>query len=34
MEMFNFEKLEVYQKSLVFIDEVYLFTKDFPKAEV
>ena len=34
MEKFNFEKLEVYQKSLVFIDNVYKLTKEFPKAEV
>ncbi len=30
---FNFEKLEVYQKALNFLDEVYKLTKDFPKKE-
>jgi len=34
MEKFNFEKLEVYQKALVLIDNVYKLTKDFPKVEV
>ena len=31
---FNFEKLKVYQKSLDFIDEVYVLTRDFPKEEL
>ena len=32
--MFNFERLEVYQKSNDFVNEVYSFTKDFPKEEL
>lgn len=31
--IFNFEKLSVYQKSLDFVDEVYLLVKKFPKDE-
>lgn len=31
---FKFEELQVYQKSLDFIDEVYSTTKDFPKDEI
>ncbi|WP_299217673.1 four helix bundle protein [uncultured Dokdonia sp.] len=31
---FNFEKLSVYQKSLDFVDQVYLLVKDFPKEEL
>jgi four helix bundle protein len=31
---FNFEKLEVYQKAIEYIDKVYLVTKDFPKVEM
>lgn len=31
--MFNFEKLEVYHKSLEFVEEVYSLTKVFPKEE-
>ncbi|MGA8854705.1 MAG: four helix bundle protein, partial [Christiangramia sp.] len=34
MEKFNFEELKVYQKSLIFIDEVYKLTKEFPKSEI
>ncbi|MDT0642713.1 four helix bundle protein [Zunongwangia sp. F363] len=34
MEKFNFEELKVYQKTLVFIDEIYADTKAFPKEEV
>jgi len=34
MEKFNFEELKVYQKSLVFVDEVYKITKKFPKEEI
>jgi len=30
---FDFEKLEVYKKALVFANEVYNFTKKFPKDE-
>jgi len=30
---FDFEKLEVYKKSIVFANEVYNFTKKFPKDE-
>lgn len=32
--MFNFEKLEVYNKSNDFVNEVYSLTKDFPKEEL
>lgn len=32
--IFNFEKLNVYQKSLDFVDEVYLLVKNFPKEEL
>ncbi|MDT0647259.1 four helix bundle protein [Zunongwangia sp. F260] len=31
---FKFEDLEVYKKSLLFTDLVYISTKDFPKDEV
>jgi four helix bundle protein len=31
---FDFEKLQVYQKSLDYIDFVYHITKDFPKDEL
>ena len=31
--MFNFEKLEVWQKSIVYAGEVYRVTKTFPKEE-
>src|SRR5690606_12356488 len=31
---FNFENLQVYQKSLDFVDLVYQVTKEFPKAEL
>jgi len=31
---FNFEKLDVYQKSIDFVDEVYRMTRSFPKKEV
>ncbi|PTX45016.1 four helix bundle protein [Christiangramia gaetbulicola] len=34
MEYFNFEKLEVYNKSILFTDLVYFKTKDFPKEEL
>ncbi|AVR47343.1 four helix bundle protein [Christiangramia fulva] len=34
MNQFNFEKLEVYQKSLDFSDLVYAITKTFPKEEL
>ncbi len=30
---FTFEDLKVYQKTLVFIDNVYIQTKQFPKSE-
>ncbi|KKN29709.1 hypothetical protein LCGC14_0841270 [marine sediment metagenome] len=30
---FNFEKLDVYQKSVEFAENIYLITKDFPKEE-
>lgn len=32
--MFNFEKLEVYQESLILSDEIYKMTKKFPQKEV
>jgi len=32
--MFDFEKLEVYKKSLDFADEIYNITKTFPKSEI
>jgi len=32
-EIFNFENLLVYKRSLDFIDEVYLLSKNFPKLE-
>ncbi len=32
--MFNFEKLTVWQKAVYFADEIYEFTKQFPKAEI
>ena len=32
--MFDFEKLQLYQKSLVFIDDVYLITNKFPRHEL
>src|SRR3954462_13616131 len=31
--MFNFEKLEVWQKSIDFADRVYTYTKAFPRDE-
>lgn len=31
---FNFEKLNVYQKSLDFVDNVYFLVKSFPKEEL
>jgi four helix bundle protein len=31
--MFNFEKLDVWQKSIVFADSVYSLTKSFPSDE-
>ena len=31
---YNFERLEVYQKSLVYVEQIYLITKKFPKDEV
>lgn len=34
MGNFKFEELQVYQKSLVFIDDVYLITGKFPKEEI
>lgn len=34
MEQFNFEKLEVYQKTLKFVDLIYEVTKSFPREEV
>ncbi|MUP45102.1 four helix bundle protein [Gramella sp. BOM4] len=34
MEKFNFEELKVYQKSLIFVDEIYEQTKKFPKEEI
>lgn len=34
MNKFKFEDLNVYQKSLDFVDSVYLQIKDFPKSEV
>ncbi|MCM8569667.1 four helix bundle protein [Gramella jeungdoensis] len=34
MEQFNFEKLEVYQKTLNFVDLVYEITKSFPREEL
>ena len=30
---FNFEKLDVYEKSIDFVNEVYLATKSYPKEE-
>ena len=30
---FNFEKLVVYQKSLIFVNDVYVVTAKFPKEE-
>ncbi|WP_299766712.1 four helix bundle protein [uncultured Dokdonia sp.] len=32
--IFNFEKLNVYQKSLDFVDEIYVLVKKFPKEEL
>lgn len=32
--MFTFEDLRVYQESLIFSNEIYKVTKDFPKEEV
>jgi len=32
-EIFEFEKLRVYQKALEFIDKVYAITRSFPKEE-
>ena len=34
MEMFNFEKLLVYQKALNYVDFVYTVTDKFPKDEI
>ena len=31
---FNFEKLDVYEKSIDFVNEVYLATKNYPKEEM
>ena len=31
---FNFENLEVYQKSINFVNEVYLTTRNYPKEEM
>ncbi len=31
---FNFEKLDVYEKSINFVNEVYLTTKKYPKEEM
>jgi len=31
---FNFEKLNVYKKSIDFVNEVYLATKNYPKEEI
>jgi len=31
--MFNFEKLEVWQKARNFVEEIYRFTSDFPEKE-
>ena len=31
---FNFEKLDVYEKSIDFVNEVYLATKSYPKEEM
>ncbi len=33
-DMFDFENLKVYQKSLEYVDFVYEITKDFPKEEI
>jgi four helix bundle protein len=33
-DMFDFENLKVYQKSLDYVDFVYEITKDFPKDEI
>ncbi len=33
-DMFDFENLKVYQKSLEYVDFVYEITKDFPKDEI
>ena len=30
----NYEKLQVYQKALFFVDQIYLLTKKFPKEEI
>ncbi|TRO67401.1 four helix bundle protein [Christiangramia sabulilitoris] len=34
MEYFNFEKLEVYNKSILFTDLVYRITRGFPREEI
>jgi len=34
MDKFKFEDLNVYQKSLDFVDSVYLQIKEFPRSEV
>lgn len=34
MEYFNFEKLEIYNKSILFTDLVYEITKGFPREEI
>ncbi|MBI5573632.1 MAG: four helix bundle protein [Elusimicrobia bacterium] len=31
--MFDFEKLEVYQKAIIFANDIYNLTKKFPKTE-
>jgi len=31
---FNFEKLDVYEKSIDFVNQVYLATKNYPKEEM
>lgn len=32
--MFNFEKLDVWQKSIEFVDKIYIVTEKFPKEEI
>ena len=34
MEQANFEKLRVYQQSLLFVDQIYGITKKFPREEI
>jgi len=31
---FNFEKLDIYEKSIDFVNQVYLVTKNYPKEEM